>query len=265
MGQKSNIITLRKNQENPFLSYDTKFNFIILNFIKSLSVLLNKRGIFLTKTDFSFNSNKIYIKLTLFYSTRKLNIYRKSIFKQKTFNNNISITKLLYKLQKLSKTTLIFTKFKILKITNSNNLQLFYNSFKKFSTVLFDKRYNLFLDFIKISSLFFEKKINTKILIQVLGKIFCFLQKKRHPQFFIMIEKLFNIFLMDTKTDKSNIKGVRLLVSGKILGKAIASRQLLNIGCVPTQTYKEQIEFEQLHVYTLYGAFGFKIWIAKKI
>lgn len=265
MGQKSNIITLRKNQDNDFLSYNTKLNFIILNFIKSLGILLNRRGIFLTSIDFTCNSNKIYIKLTLFYSTRKLNSYRKLTLKKKTFTNKISISKLLYKLQKLSKTTLIFTKFKILKIANSDNVQLFYNSFKKFSTMLFDKRYNLFLDFIKISSLFFEKKINTKILVQILGKIFCFLQKKRHPQFFVMVEKLFTLFLIDTKTEKSNIQGIRFLVSGKLSGKAIASRQLLNIGCVPTQTYKEQIEFEQLHVYTLYGAFGFKIWIAKKL
>jgi hypothetical protein len=147
MGQKSNIITLRKNQDNDFLSYNTKLNFIILNFIKSLSVLLNRRGIFLTNTDFTYSSNKIYIKIALFYSTRKLNNYRKSTIKKKTFTNKITIKKLLHNLQKLINTTLIFTKFKVLKITNPNNIQLFYNCFKKFSTVLFDKRYNLFLDF----------------------------------------------------------------------------------------------------------------------
>ena len=264
MGQKSNIITLRKNQDKDFLSHNTKFNFIILNFINSLKVLMNKRSIFLINTDFTYNCNKIYLKFVVFYSTRKLNSYRKFTSKKKSKTYALPLNNILSRIQKLSKTTLIFTQFKVLTIKNKDLVQLFYNNFKKFAGVLFDKRYNLFLDFIKIASLFFEKKISTKILLHMLGKIFCFLQKKRHSQFFVFIEKLFNLFLINTKNEGSNIRGIRFLVSGKLLGKAMASRQLINIGCVPTQTYKEHIDFEQLHVYTLYGVFGFKIWIAKK-
>lgn len=57
------------------------------------------------------------------------------------------------------------------------------------------------------------------------------------------------------------INGLKLIVNGKIKGKLRASFSCIKIGSVPIQTISKNIDFAQLHIYTLYGAFGLKIWV----
>jgi ribosomal protein S3 len=63
----------------------------------------------------------------------------------------------------------------------------------------------------------------------------------------------------------SNVLGVKFIVAGRLLGKMRANSSRIQIGAVPTQSVDKYIEFSKLHVYTLYGAFGFKIWVYRKI
>ena len=68
--------------------------------------------------------------------------------------------------------------------------------------------------------------------------------------------------IIEKKIDaKKNILGIKFLVNGKILGKLRSSSKLISVGSVPIRTINADIMFSQSHVYTLYGAFGFKLWV----
>ena len=82
------------------------------------------------------------------------------------------------------------------------------------------------------------------------------------------ITHLFQI-LVDNKEIKkvsgiSNIIGIKFIVNGKLQGKTRADSSCIQVGAVPAQTLDKNIDFSMLHVYTLYGAFGFRIWICRK-
>ena len=62
--------------------------------------------------------------------------------------------------------------------------------------------------------------------------------------------------------NKTNrIKGVKFLINGKLKGKTRANSILIVKGLVPAQTISANIDFSKTHVFTVYGVFGFKIWI----
>jgi ribosomal protein S3 len=65
--------------------------------------------------------------------------------------------------------------------------------------------------------------------------------------------------------NKKSILGIKLIVSGKIKGKPRSSTTCIQVGSVPSQSLDKDVDFSKLHVYTLYGVFGFKIWIYKKL
>jgi ribosomal protein S3 len=84
----------------------------------------------------------------------------------------------------------------------------------------------------------------------------------------VFLKLLFKNLLLASKliTDE-NIKailGVKLIISGKIKGKPRSTTTCIQVGSVPSQSLAKDISFSKIHVYTLYGSFGFKIWVHKK-
>lgn len=53
-------------------------------------------------------------------------------------------------------------------------------------------------------------------------------------------------------------------MSGRIRGKTRADTRIITVGTVPLQSQSKYIEHFKQHVFTLYGAFGLKIWIYRK-
>eukprot|EP01041_Mallomonas_annulata_P000677 gene677-1298_t len=45
----------------------------------------------------------------------------------------------------------------------------------------------------------------------------------------------------------------------------MASKTIINVGSVPIQTFNRIIDFEKVHTYTVYGAFGLKFWSLKQV
>jgi ribosomal protein S3 len=62
----------------------------------------------------------------------------------------------------------------------------------------------------------------------------------------------------------SSIKGMKLLINGKLKGKSRASSVIVNHGGVANQTIITDIDFAITHIYTRLGAFGMRIWIQRK-
>jgi hypothetical protein len=236
------------------------------SFLKSLEVLLLKKNIVLVRKDLSLVSNTLFLDLEIFFLTNKISKFRKKLNLESLKVDNSNFIKFILKQ---------FKKFKINTISlKSNNINFknkkiilfyFFRKFKKVIPTLFNRRFTLFIDFIKIFSLFSNSQIPSKIFLLFLQKIFKNLTKKQHNQFIAFLKLCFKTLIYDFKKLKyinSSIKGIKLIISGKLKGKPRSSSSSILIGNVSNQTFDSKIDYSKIHVYTLYGVFGIKIWVS---
>jgi hypothetical protein len=201
-----------------------------------------------------------------------MSFYKRKILKK--YNNfrkfkNPKLNFMLFSSFKILRSNLVSLKFyNINQKINNLLVKFIYHKIGRFSGVLFSRRFTLLIDFIKICSLFSEGKVSSQVFLFLLGQIFRVLPKRKHNRFLFFLKYLFQI-LVDNKEIKkvssiSNIIGIKFIVNGKLQGKTRADSSCIQVGAVPAQTLEKNIDFSMLHVYTLYGAFGFRIWICRK-
>ena len=140
---------------------------------------------------------------------------------------------------------------------NNANLDEFFDTFKKFNSTLFARGYNLFLDFVKLTTLLNDKQINADTYLLALGLIFKNLNKKKHSTFIQFIK-----IACDSLIEKKIIKGIKFSISGRILGKTRASCVKIERGAIALNTIDSNNQFAKAHIYTIYGAYGLKLWIS---
>jgi len=274
MAQKSNLITVRK--KNNFLClYNFNNKIFILGFqlLTELKQLLIKKNIILLNEFVNVSCNKLQLNGSLFFKYSKVKLLNR---KKKKFNEkskfvsyslkNRKVKILFQNISEFLKINLLNLNFVVLnnKINKDVLLYLF-NSLKFFLKSLFNRRINLFVDFIKLVVLCCFNYIKADILLKKISKIFCSLQKRSHGIFFVFLQKLFNILVFELKNKFKNIdafKGIKFIIKGRIKGKPRSSLVLIQKGNIPIQSIDKNIEYFSTHNYTPhYGVFGFKIWI----
>lgn len=299
MGQKANILTLKTNKEHlNSCTLNSKHFWESTEFIDTFKRSLDKKGIIVTYSNFNTVAKTSYLTLDLFYRTRKLLKYKKKlktirgnqpkkkiinkIFKNKDSQNidksatkkikRIKIKILNKKKQKynklrsifknLVKTDLVILKLKLLnKKIDKKIAPVLLEYFKSFKKQLFSRRLTLFFDFIKLSTLFIKKEINVNAYTVILGTIFKFLPKQLHNKFFMFLKKLLNKLISIPQT---KIKGVKVEMNGKLKGKLRADSFSLSIGKIDSQKVSADMNFSKMHINTLYGCFGLKLWVNYK-
>jgi hypothetical protein len=266
MGQKANTLTLTLLKKDLNLISENSKTFLYgFKFLVLFEKLLNKKGVILINKNLNLENNKCNLSLGLFFGTFRMLKYSRRNFFIKKKSGLFAIKKSKKELKLFSK--FFKTNFLNLKIENYNHfltkglIVFFFNKLKIFSSSLFPRRQNFFLDFIKLSCLFITSKINSSVYLSVIGLTFKVLQKKKHTQFLFFLKFLFKTII---SKKNSSILGVKLLINGKLKGKARASSTYIQQGSVPTQSISKNIEFSKIHVYTRFGAFGFQFWVHKK-
>jgi len=264
MGQKSNINSIRPflNQTN-LSNQNITMNLLEIHFIRNFNFLLRLKGIQVSKTTLGLTNNKIFIYFHVFFGTQKVIKYRK--YKDiPCIDNGIKIYTILKKISSFLNSAIIDVRIinvnKQVEKTLAGQIFLIY---KKYLNNLFDKKFYLCLDLAKITVLFVSDKIKTAVFLDYVGRSFCSIHKKNHVRYFKLISNVFN-FIVSVNTNTNPVIGIKLQISGKLKGKAMASRQIIICGSIPTQTINKNIVFEKIHVYTTYGVFGFKLWVHKK-
>jgi len=63
------------------------------------------------------------------------------------------------------------------------------------------------------------------------------------------------------RVEKSNAKGVKIQVSGRLNGAEIARQEKLTSGSLPLHTLRADIDYARGVARTTYGAIGIKVWI----
>ena len=261
MSQKSNLLTLRKKKNLNLLVFNSKICLYGYQYLTFFKFLLKKKNILITFKTLNFVNNQIFFNLNCFFKTSKYVFYRRCRKKKSLSRIHTNFFKLFFNQLNFLKNNLISFNIKNVNTTlNKKLLVFFFKSLKSFLGSLFERRYNLFVDFLKIVSLLVEKKINSETFLSVLGEIFHVLPKTKHSNFFLLLKTVF-FLLTSNKNINSSVKGIKLLINGKLKGKMRASSILIFKGSVPNQTLSKNIEFSKLHTYTRYGAFGFQLWI----
>jgi hypothetical protein len=276
MGQKSNLLTVRNGKSNLNLKKNNSKLFLYgFKFLELLNTLFLSKDILLTEKTFNITNNQCFYNLELFYRTKKVVTYKN---KKKTYLKNTDSPKTIFSKPK-SVLNLFLNEFKALhsnlfvfnfKVLNNfidkNIVLQSFRVFRSFFYVLFNRRFNLFVDFLKMTFLLYIAKIPVSAYLFLLGQIFKVLPKKSHNRFLVFLELIFKFLLVKKLSSKRNIffstiKGIKFIVNGKLRGKMRSSSKCISVGTIPIQSLKKNIEFSKTHVYTLYGAFGFQIWL----
>ena len=267
MGQKTNKQTLYKNlvTEHFYLN-----KFFVKQYLinKNLAKLFLLKGSLLLQFNLTFSINKVIILYSYYIFSRKISFFKRlginSLFNKVKLQTNI-FEQLLKNKLKFFRVNFIIYKFSCLnnKI-NKIHLTFVYSIFKKYLNFLFVKKFNLFIDFLKILILFNNYTANLELqsFIYILGMIFKNLHKKIHSKFFVFLNSVIK-FLIQNKFFK-NILGIKFKVSGKLKGKPIASTFVCIKGKISTQTFINNVKYVQEDIFTKYGVFGFKFWIRYK-
>jgi hypothetical protein len=269
MSQKANIITIRQKNFINITTFNTKIWVSFFNIVEKINRLFFLKGVLVCNHYFSIENNIIFLTLQLFFQNIKISVYKTKI-KKKSFNTSLSF--LSYNILKLFSNKQLdlsmnkcFLNFKVLNnYLNKEILIFLYLNLKPYVSFIFSRRFNLFIDFLKLTNLFVLGKINLNIYNKFLNKIFKSLSKRSHTKFFSFLKVLFTLLIEEKTPVFSSFGGLKILISGKIQGKDRSSLKLIKVGSVPSQTISKNIEYSLEHVYTLYGVFGLKLWLYKK-
>jgi hypothetical protein len=272
MSQKANLLTLKKNLNINIQIFHTKF----WNSFFKLSELLNRvffvKGVLLTNSFIGLDNNIIFFDFFIFYNNSQISFFRNKYIKRQShtlINFRFSDFLFFFKnYQKNYRYNSYVLKFKVLNsLIVKKDLIFFYQKLKIFVSSMFSRRFNFFVDFLKLTVLFFNNNIDLKVYIKTLGRIFKFLSKRLHTRFLLFLKALFKLFVsysLKNNTVFNSIKGFKFLIKGRFQAKDRASSKLIQIGSVPSQSFFCNIDFSSTHIYTLYGAFGIKIWMYRK-
>lgn len=224
-----------------------------LNIKKNIENLYKFKNVYCSKINLNITENNVYLNSNVFFTTDKLIRYKRNLFNKRpliNLNKKISINKLF-------KNKNVTLKTKILnKLIDKNYAIFLLNNVKKFNNSLFSKRYTQFFDLIKIATLTSMHKENVQLFSKILASIFRSLPKKKHNLFISFLKHLLNLLIV--KNEK-NLKGMKIVLNGKLQGKTRAKTVKIQTGPVSINSIKEKPVSSKVHIYTLYGAYGLQI------
>ena len=269
MGQKANLLTIRKTrtQTNLVTSSPKLFIYGYL-FLQFLEKLLRKKKVLLVSKEINFEANKCFLKCSVFFKASKVSAYQQKYkLKKQLPSNKFCLNTLIHKHFALFNNNFIQISFiNLNKSLKKEGVRLGYLRISRFLPSLFARRFNFFIDFVKLSSLFVHSKISVESFLFLLGLIFRTLPKKKHNIFLIFSKILFASFISNKKifTPEKQILGVKFLINGRLKGKPRSNATTLLVGSVPVQSLAKTIQFSKLHVNTIYGVFGFQLWVYRR-
>ena len=109
--------------------------------------------------------------------------------------------------------------------------------------------------------------INEKTFLYAWTLLFRYLHKQAHTKFFIFFNLVINLILNVTQykkiKTKSKIKGLKLIIKGRLQGKMRASLKCLQDGKIPSQSIDKYVTVVKHSACTVYGVYGLTLWIYK--
>lgn len=100
----------------------------------------------------------------------------------------------------------------------------------------------------------------------LLGKLVSYMIEKnrKHTLSVRFLKKALQSFFQNLPNNFFAVDGLKILIKGRFNKRRRTKTIVLQQGQIPLQTLKTPIDYHQTQAITLYGAFGIKIWLAKK-
>jgi len=118
----------------------------------------------------------------------------------------------------------------------------------------------------KIKAKFLDKKVNLNVNIkeitdpnssaELVAQSMIFDLEKRMPYRRVMKQAI-------SRVEKTNAKGIKVIVAGRLNGAEIARSETLTSGNLPLHTLRADIDYSRGIAHTTYGTIGVKVWIYK--
>merc|ERR1711991_1155187 len=107
-------------------------------FLKNFERLLSKKNVIIDKKELNFESNRMFLNISLFFSSNKTLFYRKKGFSNLEEKLNNDIKNLFFKqFRKLDNNLLCIRIKNLNNFLDQNSLNLFYKNFKRFVGIFF--------------------------------------------------------------------------------------------------------------------------------
>jgi ribosomal protein S3 len=257
-------------------------------------VMLAKRNSFSSKPSFPTvkfpNRIKKYLKLKYYGSVlpvkdslelnspKNLGHFTELLKNQKDVNPKVNYSRLLTSqnletsqmesdFQKLLKGLSLFTNKQYNIITTFQCINKTFNLTLKQTQALKEK-FMLLQKFKNIP--FFKESIDLlfasvyhKKSANLLAKLVAFQFKtiKRHNFFIAFLKQTLTMFI---NSNFSKVKGIKIIVKGRLNGAPRAKHKILTVGSVPVQTIVSNIDYAQSTCHNANGSYGIKVWILEK-
>jgi Ribosomal protein S3, C-terminal domain len=84
---------------------------------------------------------------------------------------------------------------------------------------------------------------------------------KRHKFFLAFLKQTLTVLI---NSNFSKVKGIKIIIKGRLNGVPRASHKIVNIGDVPVQSISATIDYAQTTTHNANGSYGIKVWIVEK-
>jgi len=97
----------------------------------------------------------------------------------------------------------------------------------------------------------------------LLAKFIAFqLKKIKRQKFFLSFLKQSLTILLNS--DQSKIKGVKIVIKGRLNGVPRAKQKMIVVGDVPTQSISAKLDYSQATMHNSNGSYGIQVWVVEK-
>jgi ribosomal protein S3 len=90
-------------------------------------------------------------------------------------------------------------------------------------------------------------------------------KNRKHTSTVRLLKKSLQTFFQNLPTDFFAVEGIKVLIKGRFNKRRRTKTIVIQEGQISLQTIKTPIDYYQTQAITLYGAFGIKVWLAKKL
>lgn len=222
-------------------------NLEIENYFKQL---LKKKFFNLHTFRLNFTTSTLQIFISAYQKNNQNEKGKKFVTKKAELLNNIKSQSVLKTLNHYTKNRLHIT----LKVLNLNN----HNQQNKADTNINLSRFKL-PELEQLYPLILSQQNSAKLLGIFIAE---YLKKtKRHNLFFNSLYKSLNLIL---KQKSSKIKGVKILIKGRLNNATRSKNKYIKIGMIPLITKNRMIDYSETTAFTSNGTLGVKIWVSHK-
>lgn len=216
---------------------------------------------------FDFYKMKKYLKLNHYSDLRKLPTFKTYELNSKFLSGDSG------SLHNWSTTNFFEQLFKVLSLFTNNKFNIVVNfccinkdlNFLKFSqtkkfTLLQKFRNTLFLkEGIELLFHVVYNRNSANLLAKFIGLQ---IKKIKRQKFFFSFLKQALIILIDSRFSK--VKGIKIIIKGRLNGVPRAKHKIITIKDVPVQSLNELLDYSQVTVHNSNGSYGIKVWIVEK-